>query len=251
MKPTDNTPMPRKNLHLFYILDTSKSMAQNGKIETLNAAMKETLEVLKTEAKKNADAKLHVVVLEFNSGANWITQNGAEALEEDFIWTPLQTGGLTDLGAALNELNAKLSKKVWLDSMTGALMPILIFMTDGQPTDNYKKALEQIRKNNWFLKSTKIGFAIGDNADEEVIAEVVGNSEAVIRTTDLDEFRKLLVFVSVRTSLLVSESQIGEELDLKKVIDQGRKELDLDPIPDIAPEEESGKKDDTWNSDFG
>lgn len=226
MKQSENTPMPRKDLHIFYILDTSKSMAEQGKIETLNAAMKETLEALQDEAKKNADAKLYAAVMEFNSGANWITPNGPEALEEDFIWLPLKAGGLTDLGAALNELNSKLSKKVWLESMTGALMPILIFMTDGQPTDNYKGALEQIRKNKWFLESTKIGFAIGDNADEDVIAEVVGNKEAVIKTTDLDEFRKLMVFVSVRTSLLTSTSQIGEELDIKEIINEGKEELD-------------------------
>lgn len=228
MKPIDNSPEPRKDLHIFYILDTSKSMAAQGKIETLNAAMKETLDVLQAEAKKNADAKLHVAVLEFNSGANWITQHGPEALEEDFIWTPLAAGGLTDLGAALDELNTKLSKHTWLKSMTGAFMPILIFMTDGQPTDNYKKALEQIRKNRWFLESTKIGFAIGDGAEEKVIADVVGTPEAVIKTNNLQEFHKLLVFVSVRTSLLVSNSQIGEETDAKKIV----KDIPRDPAPE-------------------
>ena len=250
MKPTDNTPMPRKDLHVFYILDTSKSMNEEGKIETLNAAMKETLEALQGEAKKNADAKLHAAVLEFNSGANWITQHGPEALEEDFIWTPLKAGGLTDLGAALTELNSKLSKKTWLDSMTGSLMPILIFMTDGQPTDNYRKGLEQIQKNKWFLESTKIGFAIGEDADERVIAEVVGNREAVIKTTDLDEFRKLLVFVSVRSSLLVSTSVIGEEPDAKKIIEDAQKELDLGPVPDEEPEKEPEQESDEWDTDF-
>ncbi len=249
MKPIDNGPQPRKDLHVFYILDTSKSMNEDGKIETLNAAMKETLEALQDVAKKNADAKLHAAVLEFNSGASWITQHGPEALEEDFIWTPLSAGGLTDLGAALTELNTKLSKNTWLDSMTGALMPILIFMTDGQPTDNYRKGLEMIRKNRWFLESTKIGFAIGEDADERVIAEVVGNREAVIKTTDLDEFQKLLVFVSVRTSLLQSTSQIGGEPDPRKIIEDARKELELDP-----PKKEEHKQDDgpksEWDTDF-
>lgn len=250
MKTTDNGPQPRKDLHIFYILDTSKSMAQDGKIETLNAAMKETLEVLQSEAKKNADAKLHAAVLEFNSGASWITQNGPEALEEDFIWTPLKAGGLTDLGAALNELNGKLSKNTWLDSMTGALMPILIFMTDGQPTDNYKKALEQIRKNKWFLESIKIGFALGEDADESVIADVVGNPEAVIKTTDLDQFQMLLKFVSVTSSLLVSSSRIDDEPDAEKIIEKARKELDQDPAPVDEPGQEEEAPKNEWDTDF-
>lgn len=248
MKMIDNEPIPRKDLTIFYILDTSKSMEDDGKIESLNAAMTETLKALQEEAKKNADAKLHVAVMEFNSGANWITQFGPEDLEEDFIWSPLRAGGLTDLGAALKELNTKLSKKTWLDSMTGALMPILVFMTDGQPTDNYKEGLKAIQKNKWFLYSTKIGFAIGEGADKGVIAEVVGKKEAVISTMDLDQFRKLMVFVSVKTSLLVSESQIGGGLDVKKIIQEAKEDIGVEP--DMETDEDSGNDQDPWDTDF-
>ena len=202
---TDFKEAPRKDLHVFYVLDTSGSM-DGTPISTLNRAMEESTQALKEVAKSNGDAKLKITVMEFNSGCKWVTSNGPEDLEEDFFWDPLKAGGLTDIGSALKELNTKLSRKAFLNSMTGALMPIIIFMTDGFATDNYEKALETIRRNRWFQYGTKIGFAIGDNPDLKMISSVVGNSEAVIRTTDLKLFKKLLRFVSVTASKLVSES---------------------------------------------
>lgn len=200
----DLTGTPRKEMHVFYVLDTSGSMA-GAKISMLNHAMEECTDALKDLAKSNADAELKVAVLEFNSGCKWITSNGPEALE-DFEWDALEAGGLTDMGCALGELNDKMSRHAFLNSMTGALMPVIIFMTDGFATDNYIPALDEIRKNRWFARGTKIGFAIGDDVDEKMIASVVGNSEAVIKTTDLDLFCRLMKFVSVTASMLVSQS---------------------------------------------
>lgn len=182
------TDSPRKELHVFYVLDTSGSM-EGAKISALNHAMEETTEAMKTLAKNNGDARLKIAVMEFNSGCRWMTSNGPEDLEEDFEYEYLDAGGMTDIGAALIELNSKLSQHAFLDSMTGALMPVIIFMTDGYATDDYTKALEDIRKNRWFARGIKIGVAIGDDPDVKMLSSVVGNSEAVINTTDLTSSR--------------------------------------------------------------
>lgn len=107
-------------------------------------------------------------------------------------------------------------------------MPVIIFMTDGYATDNYEKALEEIRKNRWFIHGTKIGFAIGDDPDVKMISSVVGNSEAVIKTTDLDLFKRLMRFVSVTASKLVSQSTTTETATSgKDILDMAKKELDV------------------------
>lgn len=198
---------PRKEMHVFYVLDTSGSMS-GTKISMLNRCMEESIDALTELAKSNADAKLKIAVLEFNTGCKWVTSNGPESLEEDFVWDSLSAGGLTDIGAALTELNSKLSRHAFLNSMTGALMPVIIFMTDGWATDNYQKALDEIRNNRWFRRATKIGFAVGEDheVDLTMLASVVGNSEAVIKTSDLELFRRLMKFVSVTASMLVSQS---------------------------------------------
>ena len=138
---------PRKELHVFYVLDTSGSM-EGAKISALNHAMEECTEALKTLARSNGDARMKIAVMEFNSGCKWITSNGPEDLEEDFEYEYVKAGGLTDIGAALKELNSKLSRHEFLNSMTGALMPVIIFMTDGEPTDDWRSAVENITENN-------------------------------------------------------------------------------------------------------
>lgn len=206
--PTIELPsVPRKAMTIFYVLDTSGSMGGTP-IATLNSAMEETIAALKQQAKSNGDAQLKIAVLEFNSGCKWLNPSGPEDME-DFMWEELSAGGLTDVGAALLELDSKLSRKAFLNSITGNYLPIIIFMTDGYATDPdvYPKALTQIRENKWFRRAIKIGFALGDDPDKKMISEVVGNSEAVINTSDLSLFSKLIKYVSVTSSMLVSTSR--------------------------------------------
>lgn len=224
------TPAPRRDLHVFYVLDTSGSMC-GLPIEQLNRAMEETVSALKQLAKHNDNANLKVAVLEFSSAASWAQPSGPEEVA-DFIWDDLKAGGLTCMGAALDELNDKLSRSKFLGSMSGALMPVVIFMTDGMATDDYESALERIRQNKWFKKATKIGFAIGSDPDEDMITEIVGNPEAVIRTDDLALFAKLIRFVSVTSSTLASRSQTtSAAVSGAYVVSQVRAEADPSYVP--------------------
>lgn len=100
--------IPRKDMHIFYVLDTSGSMADSGKIGMLNRAMEETLDALQEVAKHSGDANLKIAVLEFNTGCHWITDNSPEKMA-DFGWEDLKAVGLTDIGDALEELNNKMS----------------------------------------------------------------------------------------------------------------------------------------------
>ena len=179
---------------------------------------------------------------------------------EDFIWEKLSAGCLTDGGSALKELNSKLSQHEYLKSMMGALMPVIIFMTDGWATDktsNYEDALEEIRKNRWFKRGTKIGFALGDDADIAMIASVVGNKEAVIQTTDLDLFTRLMKFVSVTASMLVSQSATAETASSgADIVQRAMADMDLpdNVIPDLDDsqynkEPVSVASDDGWSDD--
>jgi len=210
------------------------------RIATLNRAMRETLDVLKQKAESNADALVKIAVLEFNSNCRWLNPDGPETME-DFIWEDLKTGGLTSMGAALKELNSKLSRKKFLKSMTGAYLPVMIFMTDGHATDDYQLALAEIKRNKWFDRGVKIGFAIGDNPDAQMITNIVGESEAVVTTNDLTQFARLLVTASVTASMLCSTSQTASDevtgkVIINRVVNSDASKEPVDPIdPDPQP----------------
>ncbi len=225
---------PRRDLHVFYVLDTSGSM-EGKPIQILNQEMLETVRVLNKVAKRNGDAQLKLSVLEFSSTAKWMQKNGPENVE-DFIWSDLSAGGLTNIGAALRELNSKLSTKEFLRSSSGTLLPIIIFMTDGYATDEYEKQLAVIKKNKLFRRAAKIGFAIGDNPDVEMIAHLTGDSEAVVQTDDLQMFAKLLQFVSVTSSIMQSTSQVtgGQVGSGREALKRAREEAGIEE-KDIRP----------------
>ena len=202
----EGTKIPRKLLPIIYVLDTSGSMA-GDRIAAVNAAMNETMEVLKDVSNNNPTAELKIGVLQFSSGAKWITDRGFVFME-DFFWNDLKAGGLTDFGSALNELNKKMSRQEFLNSDVGYKVPVIIFMSDGEPTDDYESALKKINASNkWFKVSTKIAIAVGDDANIEVLQKIAGNKEAVIKVDDLETLKKLIKVVSVTASMIGSKSR--------------------------------------------
>lgn len=205
--------IPRKDLPVIFVIDTSGSMLDDGKMTQVNSGMYETVEILKDFSKKNADTNLKIGILKFSSGCEWVT-NGLEPFS-DFEYEDLEAGGLTDLGAALNELDSKLSrhKDGFLGTMIGSNMPIIIFLTDGWPNDDWEKPLENIWNNNkWFKHkdTTKIGIAIGKDADEKVLISIVGTNEAVCRVKDLTTLGKLLRCIAVHSSMTRSSTSVTE-----------------------------------------
>lgn len=242
----------RPVLNVFYVLDTSGSM-QGESITVLNRAMDSTLDALRQEAEANSDAEVRVAVLEFSSGCRWVTPRGTESIDTIY-WDPLNAGGLTHMGAALDELNAKLSRKAdgFLRSTTGFLMPVIIFMTDGFPNDDYKSALARIRENKWFSRAARVGFAIGRNPDTHMIAELTGTSEAVIRTADLNLFADMLKWVSVTSSMLQSQSRAtGSGGVGSTAVQQAAQNVGID-LNDITPDfhyQEEQIPDSFWGPD--
>ena len=192
----DTTTPDLKILPIIYVIDTSGSMA-GTRIAAVNQAMTETIEVLKDVSAKNPTAELKIGVLQFSSGASWV-YDGLISLD-DFYWDDLTTGGLTDLGAALDELHKRLSSRSFLRSEVGHKVPVLIFMSDGSPTDDYESALTNISHNNkWFRASTKICLAIDADSDVEVLQEIAGcgdktkGRESVIQVSDMNILSKLI-----------------------------------------------------------
>lgn len=84
---------------------------------------------------------------------------------EDYGWEDMDANGLTELGKAFDLLAAQLSIPPMPER---ALPPVIVLLSDGQPTDDYKKTMEKLKKLPWFRKAVKIAISIGQDADDEV-----------------------------------------------------------------------------------
>lgn len=212
----------RRVLYVFYVLDTSECMTGEP-IAILNGAVTETLEALRQQAKNNADALVKIAVLEFSSGCRWMQPKDPEPLES-FIWQDLKAGGLADMGAALKELDSKLSQREFLSSIINGYRPLIFFVTGSYATDDYKKALDQIRQNKWFARGTKVGLPVGARADVAMLADITtGYRGFLVQTEEEKEgMKRLLIsafddeYMSIGKAYIPElESITGEDILVK------------------------------------
>ncbi len=199
----DVVEIPRRTMVLFFVVDTSGSM-QGSKMGTVNSAIEEIIPELKDISETNADAQIKIATLTFSQGARWIQSEPINA--ESFKWNYLNAEGVTDLGAACYELNQKLSKNQFMSDTTGSFAPAIFLLSDGEPTDDYKRELEKLKQNNWFKKAIKVAIAIGDEANKSVLADFTGSSESVVTVYNSATLKKWVQFVSVRASKVGSKT---------------------------------------------
>ena len=93
-----------------------------------------------------------------------------------------------------------------MSDATGSFAPAIFLLSDGGPTDDYKKGLGKLKENNWFKKAIKVAIAIGEDANTDVLAEFTGNIESVITVHSPEALKKWIRFVSVRASEIGSKS---------------------------------------------
>src|SRR5688500_5813467 len=58
-----------------------------------------------------------------------------------------------------------------------ALPPVLVLISDGQPTDNFTKSLAALMSEPWGKKAVRVAIAIGEDADLAVLQEFIGHPE--------------------------------------------------------------------------
>lgn len=201
--------VPRRTLVLFFVVDTSGSM-EGEKIGSLNVAVQEVLPLISGISDNNPDAQIKIAVLEFSAKAEWMYDQPIEV--ENFQWRDLEAQTLTNLGEACDELNKKLSTRGFMNEATGSFAPVIILMTDGEPTGEYKRHLDKLKENNWFKAAIKVGIAIGDDANKNVIAEFTGHKECVLTVHNKEQLEKIIHFVSVTASQVASKSaSVGKD----------------------------------------
>jgi uncharacterized protein YegL len=203
MSLLDAVSIPRRTMVLFFLVDTSGSM--NGdKIGAVNEAIREVIPEIKDISAENADALIKIAVLDFSSGARWLYERPVDS--DQFVWNNLEAGGLTDMGVAFNMLDEKLSRSQFMADAIGSYAPAIFMMSDGAPTDDYKKGLEELRKNKWFKVAIKVAVAIGADANTEILKEFTGNEECVLTVRSPQALRKMIRFASVTASQIGSKS---------------------------------------------
>lgn len=159
-------------LHFIWMADCSGSMAVDGKIQSLNTAIKEAIPNMQAVADENPNAQVLVRAVKFSDGAQWHVSRPTDIAE--FKWEDLQAGGVTAMGRALTIVADQLR----IPPMTErALPPVLVLISDGQPTDDFSGGLQALMSEPWGRKAVRVAIAIGEDADHEVLKKFIANPE--------------------------------------------------------------------------
>jgi len=157
-------------LHFIWICDCSGSMSVDGKIQQLNYAIGNAIPDMQRVADENPNADILVRAVRFSSGAQWHIDQPVPV--KDFKWPDLTSGGVTDMGKALTMVAEQLKQLT-----ERGLPPVLVLVSDGQPTDNFEDGLKTLMSQPWGKKAVRISIAIGEDADTGVLQKFIGNTE--------------------------------------------------------------------------
>ncbi len=193
-------PLSARPLHFVFLLDVSGSMAADGKIQALNDAASGALPALADLAAANPFVDLRVRVVTFSDGARW---HVAEPTRPgDLAWHDAVAGGYTDLGAAL-QLVTRILQSPPMEPR--AFPPVLVLVSDGQPTDDFEAGLERLLAESWGRRSVRAAIAIGSDADEAVLQRFIGPDGGVPLTArDPEQLAYLVRMVSTVASEMAS-----------------------------------------------
>lgn len=192
--------MATRPLHFIWLVDCSGSMAIDGKIQAVNNAIREAIPHMQSVADDNPNAEVLVRALRFSSGAQWhIAQPTSVAT---FRWMDLSAEGVTDMGKAF----MMVAEQLRIPPMTDrALPPVLVMLSDGQPSDDYLGGLETLMHEPWGKKAVRIAVAIGGDADHDVLQKFIGNPEMpVLQANNPEALVRRIRWVS--TAVLQSAS---------------------------------------------
>jgi uncharacterized protein YegL len=178
----------RRETHLIWLLDVSASMGENGKIQTLNNAIREVIPYLQEANDYYPNAEILVRAIKFADEARW--HLGKAIAIHELQWEdvePKRGSYKTAVGEALklvaDALKPDRIPERWM------LPPRLVLASDGlHATDDFQAGLTALMGQEWGRRATRCAMPIGEEANLERMRQFVAIPKEVelLRAGDPD-----------------------------------------------------------------
>jgi uncharacterized protein YegL len=176
--------------HVFFICDCSDSMNAKGKITIVNKTIKEFIQLMwKQRSEKQFTALMSVI--SFSDGCRWVYN--VPVPFEGSVWCNLVAKGNRDLGVAFHLLASRLVHATHL-------APVLILITDGAPSDDYKSGLSAFWSEYGGAMSNRFALGIGKDAPLNILTEFTGDTSKVFHVSN--EIQLAMAFGQISSQLL-------------------------------------------------
>ncbi|MUG96351.1 VWA domain-containing protein [Scytonema sp. UIC 10036] len=217
-------PVARR-MPVIILADVSGSMSVEGKIETLNRAIAETIASFAEE--EDVRAEIYVAVITFGKDGAKIHQplTAASVIQ----WTNMEAIGSTPMAAAFELATTVVEDKNQIASRD--YYPTIVLVSDGQPTDerghltdNWKQPLQQLLNSPRASKALRLSMAIGADADYEVLKEFLQGQPQDIPVFRADEATQIRQFFRWVTMTVTNRSKSANPQSMP-IIDYSNEDL--------------------------
>lgn len=186
-------------LPVIVLADVSGSMAEGGKIEALNVAIREMVSSFAKEGRIRAEIQLGLVTFGGKEAKEHLPLVAAHSITSIERFT---ANGGTPMGAAFDIARDLLEDKERIPSR--AYRPVLVLVSDGAPTDDWQHALARLQASDRGQKVIRFAMAIGADADKEMLAKFANDREAPV--FEAHESRDIMKFFRAVTMSVVARS---------------------------------------------
>ncbi len=189
-----------RRLPVYIVLDTSGSM-MGEPIESVKNGVQTMISALRQDPYALETAYLSIIT--FDSTASQLVP-----LTEltNFQMPHIESSGTTALGAALSLLAQRFDTEVMKTTaeQKGDWKPIVFLMTDGMPTDDWQKGLNEFRSRKWGMV---VACAAGQAVDTNLLKQI---TEVVVQLDTADSASFKAFFKWVSASISTSSAKIEE-----------------------------------------